>query len=165
MSTRIRAIDLTLPLIVVLAVALGAISPRLVHRADVDIPVTGTVADPCTGEDVTFGGTANVVATSRPDGAAGFQVEVVADLSKAEATAESGTPYALNGAAAGEVTASPPLPTTVSVDGAGSIVTRGEADTLGAMIRIQLTVTEDGIVTPTGSAEVSSLECRGPTPE
>ena len=156
---NIRAIDLTLPLVVVAAVALAVISPGGGKGAAVEVPVTGAVVDPCTGEEVTFGGTAEVVASSRPDGAAGYHVELVADLSRAEGKGESGTPYDLDGAAAGEGAAPPPFPASVSIEGAGTIVMRGETDTLAAVIRFQLTVAEDGGVTPTGAAEVNSLAC------
>jgi hypothetical protein len=157
---RIRVIDLTLPLIVVGALAFAAVSPRPVGTSATEVPVTGRVVDPCAGDDLTFGGAADVVVSSRPNGASGFRIDVVADLTQAMATDESGTRYMMSGTAMGEGEATPPFPTTIAIDGHGSILTRGPESTLVASVRYQLTVTEEGAVTPTGSVEVVSLECQ-----
>ena len=160
MNLRVRTIDLALPLVVVTALAVAADPPRLIETQSAEVPVTGKISDPCSGEELTFTGTARVNAWSESNGAGSFDVRLNADLSGAQSQSENGATQPLSGIVNGTGRVSPPFPSTLSIEGYGLILNEASADELAARVRFQVTATEQGSVAPTGSAEVLALECR-----
>lgn len=159
MRYRVRSFDLVLPLMLIGGVLVASEPPVLVRLAPVRVPVTGTLANPCTGEEFVFGGEAEVEARSGPSGDGVFQVYLHADLADGVATGATGTEYDVEGYVDGEGEALAPLPATIEVDGEGILASPGSEGFLLATVRFQLSVEEDGSVVPTGSAEVRTLEC------
>jgi hypothetical protein len=160
LNLRVRTVDLALPLVVVTALAVAADPPRLVDTQPAEVPVTGTISDPCSGEELTFTGIARVNVWSERNGAGSFDVRLNADFSGAQSESENGTSQALSGIVNGTGRVSPPFPSTLSIEGYGLILEEGSAEELAARVRFQVTATEQGSVAPTGSAEVLALECR-----
>ena len=157
----IRSIDLTVPLLLVVGVLIASNPQALVREPLIQVPVTGTIVNPCSGEEVVLGGTANVRLRSSRSVDGGFRVEVEADLSNAVATTESGTEYDLSGVATGEARTYGPYPATIQVDGQGALVNESSTESLAVRLRFQLSVEENGRPAPTGSVEVAELMCAG----
>ena len=160
MNLRVRTIDLALPVVVVTALAVAADPPRLIEAPAAQVPVTGTISDPCSGEELTFTGTASVTVWSEPNGVGSFDVRLNANLAGAQSESQSGASQELSGIVNGSGRVSPPFPAILSLEGYGVILNERSADELAARIRFQVTATEQGAVAPTGSAEVLALECR-----
>jgi hypothetical protein len=156
---RVRSVHLAVPLMLVGGVLVASEPPVLVRLAPVRVPVTGSLANPCTGEELVFGGEAEVEARSAPGGYGAFQVHLHADLADGVATSPAGTQYDVDGYVDGAAVALAPLPATIDVDGNGILASPGSEGYLVAGVRFQLSVEEDGSVVPTGSAEVRTLEC------
>jgi hypothetical protein len=161
MVHRFRTIDLTLPLVLVAGLLVASNPPALVRGQPAQIPVTGTIQDPCTGEEIVLGGTADVRVRSSVSGDGGFRIEVLGNLAEATATSASGTRYELGGAVDGKGETYGPFPAALEVDGHGALVNETAAANFTARVRFHLSVEEDGSAAPTGSAEVAALECRG----
>lgn len=159
MGYRARSIDLAFPLVLLAGALVAAEPPVFVRIASIEVPMTGTSANPCTGEDLVFGGTADVQARATPAGDGVLRVYVRADLAGGEAVSPTGTRYDLSGFVEGAADALGPLPTTIEVEAEGVLASAASAVPLAATFRLQLTVEADGRVVPTGAAEVRSLEC------
>lgn len=159
MSHRLRTIDFALPAALAVA-AVVALLPGPVSEVQTPVPVRGTIADPCTGDELVFGGTADVRASATPNGGGGYEVLVHAELSEATATSRSGHQYGLGGLVSGNGEAGAPLPVTVEVVANGLVLGGGPLGDFGVRLRIPLSVGEEGDVAPTGAAEVVLLACK-----
>jgi hypothetical protein len=156
---RFRTIDFALPAALAVA-AVVALLPDPVPDAPAPVPVRGTIADPCSGEELVFGGTADVRASAAPNGAGGYDVQVHAELSEATATSRSGQPYDLGGLVSGNAEAGAPFPVTVEVVASGVVLGGGPLGDFGVRLRIPVSVGDRGEVAPTGAAEVVQLACK-----
>jgi len=159
MALRLRTIDLALPAALAVAAAV-AMWPGAANEAPV--PVRGTIADPCTAENLVFSGTADVRATVSAGGGGTYRIEVVADFAEATATGTSGEPYDLSGTAVASGEAGAPFPVTVELVGTGLLSRAGATEPYDARLRFSLTVDDGGAIAPTGAIEVLSLACRTP---
>ena len=161
MVHHFRTIDLTLPLLLVAGLLIAFDPPVLTRGQPVRIPVAGTIQNPCTGEEVVLGGTADVLVRSRASGDGGFRIDVRGNLAEATATSASGTRYELAGMVDDKGETYGPFPAALEVEARGPIVNETSAENFTARVRFHLSVEENGSAAPTGSAEMAALECSG----
>lgn len=162
MVHRLRTIDVTLPLAVVVGVLI-ALPPR--SHPVTPIPVTGTIDDPCSGEKLVLGGTADVQVRSAGSGDGGYRIEVSGDLAGATATTQAEAEHDLDGVVSGKGETYGPYPAALDIDGLGTVANRTSGHSLTTRVRFQVLVAEDGSGAPAGSVEVAALECVAPGPE